>query len=453
MSRSTSSRRPSINTRSLGDTEDVVAGLPIESVVDEPIDDSGVPAVDGVNVRVVRGRAKQRRVEKRNRRITWVAGVVTVLFIASMGLLGVAGWRSTLQITGGTSLEITDPSAPGYTAAASTTDVQLLALTDDAEGLAVLLMLIGGAGTDHVSVVPISSEMVVWDFEDALPQATRVVYAEAGMDVLLLRLGADLTFGIGNSAVQPISALQPLFERVGTVTLNLPDIVYRNEPDGTRTVQYPAGELTLEPEGFAEFLAYTDNNEGELNRSLRVNPLWEMIIGAYVDDPALLPSAFGEAVDLSLWDEIGGRDVSVHEADEVTVDMLPTEVIPMYVNPPASVSRIDQNSVGSWVSSSVPFPTPAFPGQRVIVSLLNGTNDDGSALKSVSPLIVSAGGSIGLTGNASSFDIATTSVEYASDGNADRARRIADQIGVVAYMTDVLPSGVDVQVIVGRDQT
>lgn len=453
LSGSTSTRRPSILKRSDDEAGNPTATEPLGSVASEAADDVSIPMDGDAGVRVVRERARQRRIEKRNRRLTWVAGVATVVFVLAIGLLAVLGWRSTLQITGGNIDEITDPSAPGYSAAASTTDVQLLALIDDDGALAVSLMLIGGAGRDHVSVIPISSEMVVWDFEDAPPQATRVVYADAGMDVLLLRLGADLTVGIGNSAVLPMSALEPLFDRVGTVTLNLPDVVYHNEPDGTRTVQYPAGELTLEPDEFAEFLSYTDNNEGELNRSLRVNPLWEKIIAAYVDDPGSLGVAAEDAVDLSLWDEISSMDHPGHgEEGGVVVDMLPTEVIPMYVNPPASVSRVDQNAIAPWVTNNVPFPTSAFPGQRMTVSLLNGTNDEGSALKKVSPLIVSAGGSIGLTGNGASFDVATTTVEYVNDGNADGAGRIADQLGVVATRVDLLPSGVDVQVTVGEDQ-
>lgn len=380
---------------------------------------------------------------------------VTVLFVIAVAVLAVAGWRTTLQITGGREIKVTDPAAPGYTADASTTDVQLLALTGDDGSLAVSLLLIGGAGTDHVSVIPISSEMVVWDFEDALPQATRVVYAEAGLDVLLLRLGADLSFGIDGSATMPISAFEPVYQKVGQVTLDLPDIVYRKTDDGAREIAYPAGQLVLEPQDFTEFLSYTDNNEGELNRSLRVNPLWEKVLGAYMAQPDLLNVSETEAVGgLSLWDVLSGASGESDQVDrgEVTVDVLPTEVIPMYVDPPASVSRVDRAALPSWVPANVPFPTPAFPGQRIVVSLLNGTGD-GSALKKVSPLIISVGGSIGLTGNAMSFDVATTKVEYSNESNSQGARRIADQLGVVASSTELLPSGVDVQVTVGKDQT
>lgn len=385
---------------------------------------------------------------------------VTIVFIAAVAVLAVAGWRTTLQITGGREIKVTDPSAPGYTADASTTDVQLLALIGDSGDLAASLLLIGGAGTDHISVIPISSEMVVWDFEDALPQATRVVYAEAGLDVLLLRLGADLGFGVDAGAVMPISAFESIYRTVGTVTLELPDIVYRRNDDGTRAIQYPAGELALEPEDFTEFLSYTDNNEGELNRSLRVNPLWEKILTAYVAEPALLRTSDSAALDgLSLWDVLSGSDATPDGDDpdgddsgDVTVDVLPTEVIPMYADPPASVSRVDRSALPSWVPTNVPFPAPAFPGQRIVVSLLNGT-EDGAALKKVSPLVISAGGSIGLTGNAMSFDVANTKVEYSNESNSQGARRIADQLGVAAVMTDLLPSGVDVQVTVGKDQT
>lgn len=422
---------------------------------DKDPDDSGAGSNSEItSIRVVRGRARQRRVEKRRRRVTQAMVPLTAVFAAAVVVLAVAGWRTTLQITGGREVKVTDPAAPGYTAEASTTDVQLLVLTGDEGELAVSLLLVGGAGTDHLSIIPISGEMVVWDFEDALPQATRVVYAQAGMDVLLLRLGADLTLGLDAGASMPMAGLTPVFERIGPVTLDLPDIVYGIDDDGVREIHYPAGELTLEPSQFAEFLSYTDNNEGELNRSLRVNPLWERIITTYVQDPDLVATSVSAAAEtLSLWDALGGAGGTDDALDssEISIDVLPTEAIPMYVDPPASVSRVDQVALGSWVPATVPFPTPAFPGQRVIVSLLNGTSD-AAVLKKVSPLVVAAGGSIGLTGNGMSFDVATTMVEYSNESNAESARRIAEQLGAVPAMTDLLPSGVDVQVTVGKDQ-
>lgn len=425
------------------------SALDVESIIDTALDGSG-----GDPVRVVRTRAKERRAEKRHRRITWGFAGLTVAFIAALGVLTVVGWRTTMQITGGADVRITDPEAPGYTADASSTDVQLLGLTDVDGALAVSLMLLGGAGTDHVSVVPLSSEMVVWDFDGAPPQATRVVYADAGVDVLTLRLGADLGFGFTSTSVVPISIFEPLYDKVGPVTLDLPDVVYHNNDDGTREIHYPAGEMTLTPDQFTEFLSYTDNNEGELNRALRVNPLWEKLIAAYVEDPAVLGAPDDSGIELSLWDQIAGRDVAEESpaAGTPTVEILPTEMIPMYVNPPASVSRIDQVAIPSWIADHVPFPIPAFPGQRLIVSLLNGTTDK-DVLRTVSPLVVAADGSIGLTGNAMSSDVEKTMVEYSSDGNADGARRMADQFGTVATRIDLLPSGVDVQVTIGRDQT
>lgn len=400
-------------------------------------------------VRVVRETARRRKAQRRRKRATTVVSGFTVIFVVLAMALGFAGWKATMRITGGQEVKVTDPAAPGYTAEAQPTDVQLLAFTNNSGGLATTLMFTGGAGTNSTTVVPVSAGLVVWEFEEAGPVTLRDLFADAGLDVLTLRLGVDLTFGIESSASMPIAEMQPLFDSMGPITTELPDIVYTLDENGERVIHYPAGEMTIEPDQVADFLSFTGDGEAELNRSLRLKPVWQKIIEAYLADPSLVGSPSEVRDKVSLWTQLDKSKPAPKGAEMIQV--LPTNVIGLYTTPPVYLDKIDADAMPGWVASFVPFPSAAFPGQRVIVNLLNGTSDR-SVIQKVSPRIVTAGGSIGMTGNAESFDIAASKVEYVNAAADQRANRIASELGTTATKIALLPSGVDVQVTVGNDQ-
>lgn len=412
-----------------------------------PLSDENAP-------RVVRVTARRRKAARRRRRATTAVSSLTVLFIVAAVALGIGGWRATMRITGGQEHKVTDPKAPGYTAEARPTDVQLLALTKADGSLGTTLLLSGGAGLSAPIVVPVSAGLVVWEYEDAPPATLRDVFAEGGADVAALRLGVDLTFGIESSAAMPLADLQPLFDRMGPIEVDLPDIVYTLDDKGDRVVHYQAGKQTLEPDEVAEFISFTGDGEAELNRSIRLRPVWQKIIAAYRAAPDSVRSEPDVTKNVSLWADLarsGAKTPAGNDAeDDQTVQMLPTKVIGLYTSPPVYLDQIEADAMPAWVASHVPFPTAAFPGQRVVVNLLNGTSDAG-VLKRVSPRIIAGGGSIGMTGNASSFDIAHTEVTYANGAADQRARAIAAELGTTASKVDLLPSGVDVQVVIGKD--
>ncbi|HTN99105.1 MAG TPA: LytR C-terminal domain-containing protein, partial [Microthrixaceae bacterium] len=132
------------------------------------------------------------------------------------------------------------------------------------------------------------------------------------------------------------------------------------------------------------------------------------------------------------------------------IELLPTKDVPLYTSPPAVLDRVDATSISTWVTRFVPFPSSAYPGQRWVVNLLNGTSDKG-VVRKVAPRIVEAGGSIGLTGNASSFDIEKSRVEYVTEDARTAAETVAAQFGISPTKVDLMPSGIDVTVVVGKD--
>ena len=414
-----------------------------------------------------------------------VQGAATVVFLVALVALAVVGWNTALRITGGDANEITDPDAPGYVAAARPTTVELIAFTGDlvpppttttvvdpaaplepagvqgdavvdgeaaAEGealvpsLATMLLVIERSGDLGRTVVPIPALTTLWSFEDSVPASAEDVFAGGGIDVLRLRLGAELTFGATSAFTAPVSMIDDLAGAVGPVTVSLPDDVLESGEGDDASVRYPAGQLTLEPGEVAEFMSFSGLAESEANRALRQQLVWEALFAAAPETPGdLTLTADGE-------DQERAAEVLAAAATPATgFDLVPMVGIPLFVSPPKTIYRIDQAAMPTWVAAEVPFPISAFPGQRARVELLNGTRDE-AALRLVAQQVVGANGEISFTGNAESFDVATSRVEYSTDEARDAADAIAAALGLVATRSPDAAANVDVVVVVGADK-
>lgn len=418
-------------------------GGPDPSGPDSNGPDSNGP--DKVPQPVVRSALRLRKARQRRRRATVVQTVLTVLFVVALLALGFVGWRSSLKLTGGRDLEVTDPAAAGYVAEVKPTSADLLAVTDADGGLATMLLVLGGPDS-AATVVPISAWLTLWDFEDAGPGSARNLFAAGGIDTLRLRLGVDLTFGATDAVTVPGTVIEQLATKVGPVTVNLPDNVVVDDGAGGSVVKYPAGSLTLQPTEVMEFLSVQGIGEAELNRSLRLSLVWTALFDGLAAKGGSLDLPANSSEDLSLFgDVIDGLDES-----GVSMQLLPTNEIPLNLTPPKSIDQIDAQAMTSWVPKYVPFPTSAYPGQRATVNLLNGTpNKD--ATKTIAPKIVAGGGEISLTGNAESFDIVTSRVEYGTVDSKAAADAIAAQLGLTATEASTPSESVDVTVVVGKD--
>ena len=438
-------------------------------------------AQHGTDEPVIRPVVRQRSAQKRRhrRQLVGVQGAVTALFVVALLGLAYAGWNSALRITGGDRNEVSDPEAPGYVAAAKPTGVTLIAFTGDpvptpttstpdpatagtedapAQGdapvstdgtvpsLATALLVIERSGDPGRTLVPIPAITTLWDFEESGPDSAANIFASGGIDVLRLRLGADLSFGSTAAVSAPVSMIGDLAATVGPVTIALPDDVLEGTSGDDATVKYAAGQLTLEPGQVAEFMTVFGYGETESNRALRQQLVWEALIGG----------AAGSGTELALPaaddDQTVAADLLAAAATtETRFELVPMLAVPLNVSPPATLYRIDQLAMPTWVVSEVPFPISAFPGQRARVELLNGTTDD-LALQTVAPKVVGANGEISFTGNAESFDVATSHVEYASDEAKAAAERIAAALGITATRDPDSATNVDVVVVVGADQ-
>jgi hypothetical protein len=429
---------------------------------------------------VVRRRVVQHR--RKVRRLVGVQVGLTALFVVALVALAFVGWNTALRITGGDAVEVTDPDAPGYVAAVRPTAVTLIAFTGEpvappttdpaidpavdpasdpaadpaaqvevagetgaTPSLATMLLVVERGDGDR-TLVPIPAGISLWDFEDSPPQDANDVFASGGIDVLRLRLGADLTFGTTRAVTAPVSMLADLAGAVGPITIALPDDVLVMGLDGEVAVKYAAGPLTLEPPAVAEFMAFSGLDESKANRALREQLVWEALLDAAVESGAELPIPAGSE------EQTAAAELIAESFGPTTrFDLVPLSAVPLYVSPPITLYRIDQSAMPTWVASEVPFPVSAFPGQRARVELLNGTADD-TALQAVAPTIVGANGEISVTGNAESFDVATSRVEYASGKAQAAAEQIAAALGLSATEVPEAPAEVDVIVVVGTDR-
>jgi len=114
-------------------------------------------------------------------------------------------------------------------------------------------------------------------------------------------------------------------------------------------------------------------------------------------------------------------------------------------------STPDRPRIDSLMTTLVPLPTPANPGDRVRVRLLSGVGPvDTNAL--LSTRLVPPNAQVTIVGNADRFDYTTTRIVYYDDGFADAANAIQQLVGVgeVTKASSVSDTE-DVTVIIGQD--
>lgn len=412
--------------------------------------------VSGADVAPVvrRRRAEQQRKRRVGRRTAWWQLGTTLLFAVLLLALAVIGYRASLLITGGGTDRVTDPSAPGYVAEVKPTPVDLVAVTAEDGSLAsVLVVSTPVSGSDAtVSVLPAS--MAMGPGVDASYPPISKVFADGGLEELRADVGIGLTFGFSSAEQVSADSLKALVGLVGPITVNNVDNLIDSPNRGTleldpstEVVRYRAGEVVLQPDEVAGFLAFAGIGELPDRQMLRQQAVWEQILtalrGKDLDQLASAGEDKSAAAVADLLTEVGGREVAYEP-----VPVMPTPIPGTYFR----AFLPDPAALPTYVARVVPFPTAATPGQRARVELLNGTTNKDAALL-VAPKVVAAGGEISLLGNADSFDKTATTVEYLAPEAKTAAEEIASALGVKATEASSRSGGVDVRVVVGADRT
>ncbi|MFZ4518656.1 MAG: LytR C-terminal domain-containing protein [Microthrixaceae bacterium] len=400
--------------------------------------------------------APSARTTPSRRRLTFLQAGLAVLFVLLLVGLGVVGYRASLKITGGGST-VTDPKAPGYVAEVQPTPVDLVAVESAKDRLASALIVVGGADGKGGTVIPIPPSLVLPAYDGAAPITAGEAYTQGGISSLRERLGPAVTFGFTSASTVTAEQLGRLVQLTGPLKVqnadNLLEPVNRLDPnyrpaaggDGTGTVKYRSGSLTLDGPQLAEYLGFTGEGETVVNQALRQQ--------AAVT--ALLTGLKGKDL-TGVADAASGQDASAGSvladlvSGDVRFDQLPVreQTVPGTL---FKESVPDDQQLPGFVSRTIPAPIAAFPGQRARTRLLNGTTDAAAATP-LTPDIVAAGGTVVLLGNAESFDVATSRVEYTAPAAAPAAQAIAAKLGLTATKVKGADAGVDVTVVVGRDR-
>jgi hypothetical protein len=398
---------------------------------------------------------RRRRVEARQRRLTRLQTGISVLFVVLLVGLVFVGYQATLKVGGGTDSRITDPAEPGYLADPIPTPVDAYVAVDgEGKYVSSLIVAPDGSGAGG-TVVPIGTILAVGDPDSAEADPVtfvRDVYNEEGIEAFRSRLGSTLGFAIGSVREVPHDALVELADGEPVTVENPDNLIMPGDGEGAGEVRYPAGTLTLQPEDIAEFLAFEGADDPAPNQQIRVSQVWEELLaradGRTHDD---LPE--GESTDGAKSPPFGEM-VDVLGAGDVSFD-----AVPLYRRPiPGSIIVVawmaDPAYLDNFVARVVPLPVSPVPGRRTPVAILNGTSDR-DAVSAAVPKVVSAGGEVSVVGNADSFDVASTTVEYLYPDAREAADAVAGALGVTATEGSAPQEsemqGVSVKVVLGSD--
>jgi len=410
-----------------------------DPVVDAPSEEV-VPVVRRARHNTPSTPSRKRRRGRRRTTGWWVAA--TLLFLAALGAIGFIGYRSSLKITGGTPA-VTDPAAPGYVAEVEPTPVELLAVQDAAGKLAAALIVVTDAGGTGGTVISVPAQLFMPPVE-AAPQATLAdIYAAGGIESLRNRLGTGLGFGFTEAVDVPASEVAALAGLVGPITFenfeNLSPAPKLTDPPAdpaTDAVTYRAGQVTLPPEQVVDFIGFEGRGELVDNRGIRQQQVWKTLVDGLKGKDTASTGALGVAI-------------AAVSAGDVRFEQLPVATKPE-PNSIFVVTVPDAAALPAFTARTIAAPVSAFPGQRARTRILNGTSTP-TATAPVGPKVVEAGGMISSVGNAESFDVPITRVEFVSPAAQPTAAAIATELGVQATQATTTPAGADIIVVVGAD--
>ncbi|UDY35754.1 LytR C-terminal domain-containing protein [Dermatobacter hominis] len=403
------------------------------------------------------GRARRGGVD-RGRTVWWQLGT-TLAFVALLVGLAVVGYRASLLITGGGTDKVTDPKAPGYVAEVRPTPVDLVAVTTDDGTLAAALIVSSSGGDAGGTVSALPATMSAGPGEDGLYPPIGDAYATGGLDELRSVLGTGLTFGFTSAEEVAAGDFKAFTGLAGPLTVKNVDNLIDNSERGkiqadpeNESVRYRAGDVVLQPDEVITYLGFAGVGEKPDRQMLRHLTVWEQLLNALKgkDLSAIGASSAGDGV------SGGGASAVAELLSELEGGTVRYEPVPLVQQPiPGTYFTTmvpDAAALPTYVARVVPFPTSATPGQRARVELLNGTSKEDSALLAA-PKVVAAGGEISLLGNAGSFDVAATEVEYLAPEAEQAADEIAKALGVTATEATSQSGGIDVRVTVGGDRT
>jgi polyisoprenyl-teichoic acid--peptidoglycan teichoic acid transferase len=270
----------------------------------------------------------------------------------------------------------------------------------------------------------------------------------------------DNLLGVAFGATVSISeqGWASIVNRVGGLTVDLPERLVARDPDGSGQVRFAAGEQHLDGVRVAELLGFRVTGETELNHLARVRRVFDSLLASLAEDPGRLDDVFADgapmidtAVPLEHVRRLVERAAAAKAAGEL--DMLILPVSPLAAGDGASY-RLDRERADALVAERFPDAVPAdatMASRRL--QILNGNGTPGIG-QEIAERVLPAGFRVVLTDNADHFRHDTTRVIVHSDHDAqiDAARELVRLIGVGTVEISRTPqSVVDFTIVVGHD--
>lgn len=373
----------------------------------------------------------------------WSVGfpVLSVVLAVSVPVLLVVGRNTMLRSTAGAlESQVSDPSAPGWRAFTEPTPTALV-LQRDGAGHLVGLTLVSLTGADAAAVVLVPVDTVVGE----PPGRTLAELAADGDDAV--RAGAEQVLGLSPSDVVSLDATgwRGAVAPVAPLALDNPDDVFVPGRDGRPQLRFAKGRLALAAADVAAYLATRSVGERDLNRMARHEVLWRAWVGAVA--AATAPDTVPGDAERGLARYVRAL-AAAHRADHLDVGTLPVRGVGG--DPAADRYEVLADRAGALLARVAPFSV-ARSGRRPRIRLLDGigTLHHGEDAATV---LVEQGGQIDQVGNAASFDVARTTLEFADEGLRREVESWAAALGVgeVVQVSDI-DGDTDVVVTLGRD--
>ena len=276
----------------------------------------------------------------RRKRTSLILGMNVVALFAVAGL-GLMGWNALRQYEGAKKLET------AATVPLATTNVGMLALTDDTgrlAGVTLVVSLPGDLVGGYVLPVPTSVDSTLGAGDERL--ALTAVFAQEGIEGLALAVEGALSITLNSSQAITSAEAEALLAPVGPVQAQLPRDV-RDTVDGAVVVLFPTGAAELTGAQVVQVLTAEVAGEPESARRDNINAVWAAIAAAV--GPGKTQWVVGTPV-------LTAADLLTRTfAGTVRSQSFPTVPIAAELNPAGlDVEQIDRAEAVMWLAAVAP---------------------------------------------------------------------------------------------------
>jgi polyisoprenyl-teichoic acid--peptidoglycan teichoic acid transferase len=266
---------------------------------------------------------------------------------------------------------------------------------------------------------------------------------------------------IDHTATVSASGLAAWLERIGGLTVSVPDRLVRRDEDGSASVRFEPGTQFLDGPRLAELWAFRGREEDELATFPRQQLLWRELLTHLAEDPDRVTALVGDGApqldtdaEPDWLDRLFTELAVAHRDGRLAFSLLPVEPFGGEGPDGTATYRLREAETAALVEARLADSVPeAGTGDPVRVQVLNGVGVPGVG-QQVDRLLGGGRFRIVLTDNARNFDFTETQILIydESERSLAAAERVREQLGVGSIQVSRQPqSVVDLTIVVGAD--